>query len=76
LVRLALSFYELLNSGSATFDLVPLAEAWLIGVVAVSVLLDARRRSEDVLLGNLGVPAWMIAVMGCPLAVLLEVLVP
>lgn len=48
----------------------------LAGVVGVAVWLDARRRSEDLFLGNLGIPGWSIGVMATPLVLLAEMIVP
>lgn len=52
------------------------AEIGLLGMVGFAVWLDARRRAEHVFLGNLGIPAWTIAALALPLALLAEVLVP
>jgi hypothetical protein len=54
----------------------PVEEALLLAVVAATVLLDARRRGEDLFLGNLGVSTGMIALFALPLATLVELLVP
>jgi hypothetical protein len=51
-------------------------EAAVLAVVAATVLLDARRRNEDLFLGNLGVSTGAIAVFALPLATLVELLVP
>jgi len=51
-------------------------EALLLAVVAATVLLDARRRGEDLFLGNLGVSTGVIALSALPLATLAELLVP
>ncbi|NIS36581.1 MAG: hypothetical protein GWN07_37415, partial [Actinobacteria bacterium] len=47
-----------------------------LGVVALAVQADARRRSEDLFLGNLGIPTWAIAACAVPMAALAELLVP
>lgn len=54
----------------------PSVEGLAVCLVAVVVLLDARRRAEDLFLGNLGISAWAIALHGVPLALLAELLVP
>lgn len=69
LARLALAWAELPDPG------VP-AELALLGVVALAVQADARRRSEDLFLANLGIPGWAIAVLAVPLAAVAELLVP
>ena len=51
-------------------------EMLVLGVVSVAVVLDARRRSEDLFLGNLGIPAVAIAVCALPLAALAELILP
>jgi len=68
-VRVALAFGGVANPGLVI-------EIALLPVVATVVLLDARRRGEDVFLGNLGIPAWSIAGVVVPIAALLETLVP
>jgi hypothetical protein len=68
-VRMALALSGASDPGVA-------AELTTLGLVAIAVVLDARRRSEDLFLGNLGVPTWAIAVMALPAAVVLECLVP
>ena len=50
-----------------------------VGIVALAgwlVVLDARRRDEDLFLANLGVSRWPIAVVGALGALPLELLVP
>jgi hypothetical protein len=69
LARLALAWARVHDPGVPT-------ELALLGVVALAVWMDARRRSEDVFLGNLGIPSWTIAVLASPLAALAELLVP
>lgn len=68
-VRVALAFGGVANPALVT-------ELALLPVVAMVVLLDARRRGEDVLLGNLGIPALSIALVAVPIAALVEALVP
>jgi hypothetical protein len=51
-------------------------ELLVVFLVPGIVLLDARRRAEDILLGNLGIPSWAIAQVALPLVALLEALVP
>jgi len=53
-----------------------LQEVWILAIVGVGVLLDARRRGEDLFLGNLGVPPVTIALLGVPGALVLELLFP
>ena len=67
--RLAMAWAGILDPGLAV-------EVTLLPVVGVAVWLDARRRAEDVFLGNLGIPGWAIAVYGIPLALVAEALVP
>lgn len=67
--RLALAWVRIPDPG------VPV-EIALLGVVALVVWLDARRRSEDLFLANLGIPGWAIALFAVPLATLAELLVP
>lgn len=69
LARLALGWARVPNPGVPT-------EIALLGMVALAVWVDARRRSEDVFLGNLGIPTWTIGAMALPVAVLAELLVP
>lgn len=69
LARLALGWARVPNPGMPT-------EIALLGIVALTVWVDARRRSEDVFLGNLGIPAWTIGAMALPAAVLAELLLP
>lgn len=52
------------------------AAALILMGVAAAVLLDARRRDEDLFLANLGISAWAVAVWSLPLAVVAEALVP
>jgi hypothetical protein len=51
-------------------------ELLCLGVIVVVVYLDARRRAEDLFLGNLGVSGWAIAAFALPLALIAELLVP
>jgi len=48
---------------------------WIIGLAAAAVYLDARRRDEDLFLGNLGVPRVAIALNALPFPVLMEMVV-
>ena len=68
-VRLALAWGKAPNPGVPT-------EIALLGVVGLAVWADARRRSEDLFLGNLGIPSWTIVVLAIPLAFILELVVP
>jgi hypothetical protein len=68
-VRVALAFGSVTDPELAT-------EVCLLPIVALAVVLDARRRGEDIFLGNLGIPAWSIALVALPIATLLELLVP
>lgn len=65
---------------SAAFLQIPdpslLQELLILGAVAAAVLLDARRRSEDLFLGNLGIPPTAIVAWSLPLALIAELLVP
>jgi len=47
---------------------------FIMGVAATVVILDARRREEDVFLGNLGISTYAIAPFTLCLPALLEVL--
>jgi hypothetical protein len=51
-------------------------EILLLGVVALIVFLDARRRREDQFLGNLGLASSFIALHALPLALVAELLFP
>lgn len=53
-----------------------LQEVFILAVVGAAVMLDARRRDEDLFLGNLGIPLTAIFVCALPLALLFEVLTP
>lgn len=68
-LRVALAFGEVADPGLGT-------ELALLALVVGTVLLDARRRGEDLFLGNLGIPAWSIGLAALPVAALLELLVP
>jgi hypothetical protein len=57
-------------------DPVVATEVALLAALALAVFLDARRRSEDLFLGNLGIPAWTVGALALPAALLLEWLVP
>jgi len=65
---------------TAAFARIPspnmIQEAFILGVVVAAVLLDARRRNEDLFLGNLGIPPGAIVLHALPLALLLEMVVP
>lgn len=67
--RLALAWAEVPDPGVPT-------EVALLGVVSLAVWVDARRRSEDVFLGNLGIPGRAIGVLAGLMALLAELLVP
>lgn len=77
-----------LGRGMAAWILLRLALAWggvphpgvtieiaTIGIVGLAVWGDARRRGEDLFIGNLSIPSWTIAVMAVPLAALAELVV-
>jgi len=68
-LRVALAF-----GGAADPRLV--TELLVIALVPGVVLLDACRRGEDLLLGNLGIPRWTIVQVSMPVVALLEILVP
>jgi hypothetical protein len=51
-------------------------EIFILGVVAAAVVLDARRRREDLFLANLGVGLPAMVAWALPLALILELLVP
>jgi len=68
-VRVAVAYGGVTDPGLAT-------EIAILGLVALTVWLDARRRSEDLFLGNLGVPSWTIAALAVPAAAIAELLVP
>lgn len=68
-LRIAAAFGQLSNPGIV-------GELTMLGLVSLAVFLDARRRSEDLFLGNLGVPGWAIALTALPGAIVLEILVP
>lgn len=52
-----------------------LEQIWIIGFAAAAVYLDARRRDEDLFLGNLGVPRIAIAVNALPFPIVMEMVV-
>lgn len=65
--------------GAAAMELTPLnvlEAGFILSVVGAAVFLDARRRNEDVFLGNLGIPPGAIVGWALALAVVLEALVP
>lgn len=68
-LRVVLAFGGAADPGLAT-------ELALLAVVAGTVVLDARRRGEDLFLGNLGIPTWSIGLAALPVTALLELLVP
>ena len=51
-------------------------EFGIMCVISLAVVLDARRRDEDLVLGNLGIGRLAIAVWALPLAMVLEMIVP
>lgn len=51
-------------------------EILILAVCAAAVLLDARRRREDLVLGNLTIPSTAIVLWALPLACLAEFFVP
>jgi len=55
--------------------LTPPGTLFLLAVIALVTYLDARRRGEDILLGNLGIPGSGIALASLPLPLLLELFV-
>lgn len=59
-------------AGMSVLD--PAQSFFVIGVVALVVWLDARRRDEHLFLGNLGIPSWVIPVAALPLPLALEIL--
>jgi hypothetical protein len=68
-VRLAAGFAQI-------HDPNVLQEVFILTVVGAAVFVDARRRGEDLFLGNLAVPAGAIFGWALPLAILLEAVVP
>lgn len=52
----------------------PLSSLGLIGLVGLLVWIDTRRRNEDLLLANLGVPRWRLCLLGVAPPAGLEVL--
>jgi hypothetical protein len=68
-LRLALAYGGVLDPELGT-------ELVLVPLVAGTVVLDARRRREDILLGNLGIPSRSIAVLAMPVVAVLEALIP
>lgn len=67
-LRLAAAFLGLPNPNGAQKFLI-------LTAVAVAVFFDARRREEDILLGNLGVPAPAIGATALLLPLLFELFV-
>lgn len=61
------------------FGLVSLTGVASLGVLVVvgaGVYLDARRRDEDLFLGNLGVSGLWIPLAGLPIPIVLELVLP
>ncbi|MEX2531463.1 MAG: hypothetical protein WD960_11885 [Gemmatimonadota bacterium] len=50
-----------------------LQQIWIVGLAAAVVYLDARRRDEDLFLGNLGIPRFAIGVNALPFPILMEI---
>ena len=57
-------------------EVAPVVQGGLLLTVAVAVYLDARRRGEDIFLGNLGVRGVWIGVAALPIPLLLEFVIP
>jgi hypothetical protein len=64
-LRFALLVVQITAVGSLT-------KVGILVVVGAAVYLDARRRDEDVFLGNLGVAGVWIAVAALPIPIVLE----
>jgi len=67
-----------LRAAGLVFGVIHLAlpgTLFVLAVVAAATYLDARRREEDVVLGNLGIPGAGIALASLPLPLLLELFV-
>jgi hypothetical protein len=64
-LRLFLAFLELPHPGT-------LERIVTVSLAGIAVFLDARRRDEDVFLGNLGISGVAIAFMAIPVPVALE----
>jgi hypothetical protein len=67
-LRLVLAIFELPHPSL-------LERAVIVSIAAAAVFLDAKRRDEDVFLGNLGISGVAIVLMAIPVPVLLEWLV-
>ena len=50
----------------------PLVSLIVVGAAAAMVLIDARRRNEDLFLGNLGIGTWAVLVIAGLPAVVIE----
>ena len=75
-LRFMLAFLSAMGARAGSLEPAPLTQVGIIGAVALVVYLDARRRSEDLLLGNLGIGGGAIALVSALGATVLEVLVP
>lgn len=64
-LRVVLAFFGLPNPNV-------LERVLIVGIAAIAVLLDAKRRDEDVFLGNLGVSAVAIVLVALQVPVILE----
>jgi hypothetical protein len=67
-----------LRAAGVAFGVIHLAlpaTLFVLAVVAAATYLDARRREEDVVLGNLGIPGAGIVLASLPLPLLLELFV-
>jgi len=53
-----------------------LGTLFLLAVIAAATYADARRREEDIFLGNLGIPGAGIALASVPIPLLLELFIP
>lgn len=57
-------------------DLSLVEELALLAITGLAVYLDARRRREDLFLGNLGIPAAAFVAVALVLPLILEILLP
>lgn len=64
-LRFAFLVFEIVTLGA-------LVKLGILAVVGTTVYLDARRRGEDMFLGNLGVAGVWIAAVSIPIPALLE----